>query len=54
LAKYDTTAKGGIVIPICRDLGISFSFMGTGETLDDIKPFDRDVYLDSLVGLDEK
>ena len=51
LAKYDSTAKGGMVIPICRDTGIPFSFMGTGEKLDDLVVFDRDLYLDSLLGV---
>jgi fused signal recognition particle receptor len=50
LAKFDSTAKGGIVIPICRKLGIPLSFVGTGEGLGDIEPFSRDSYLDSLLG----
>jgi hypothetical protein len=40
LAKYDSTARGGIVIPICRNLGISFSFLGVGEKPGDLVPFD--------------
>ena len=51
LAKYDSTAKGGMVIPICRDTGIPFSFMGIGEKIDDLVEFDRDLYLDSLLGV---
>ena len=51
IAKYDSTAKGGIVIPICRQLGIPFSFMGVGEKIDDLIPFDKEEYLNSLVGL---
>ncbi|MBN1698281.1 MAG: signal recognition particle-docking protein FtsY [Spirochaetales bacterium] len=50
LAKYDSTAKGGIVLSISHTLGIPFSFMGTGEKLDDFIPFDKRVYLDSLIG----
>jgi fused signal recognition particle receptor len=50
LAKYDSTAKGGIVLSICRDLKIPFSFMGTGESLEAIEPFDADVFLESLLG----
>jgi fused signal recognition particle receptor len=50
LSKYDSTAKGGIVIPICRNLGIPFSFMGTGEKITDLIEFDTKLYLDSLVG----
>ena len=50
LAKYDSSAKGGIVIPICKQLSIPFSFMGTGEKLENIVSFDEDVYLEGLVG----
>jgi len=50
LAKYDSTAKGGMVVPICRELGIPFSFIGLGESLDDLAVFDADLYLDSLLG----
>jgi fused signal recognition particle receptor len=49
LAKYDSTARGGIVIPICRDLGIPFSFLGVGEKLEDLVPFDPAAYVESLV-----
>ena len=50
LAKYDSTAKGGIAVPICKNLKIPFSFMGTGEKMTDLAAFDRDVYLDALLG----
>jgi fused signal recognition particle receptor len=49
LAKYDSTAKGGVVVSICRDLGLPVSFIGTGEKLGDIAPFDRARFLDALV-----
>ena len=50
LAKYDGTAKGGIVIAISKELKIPVSFLGTGETLDDIEPFDPVKFLDDLLG----
>jgi fused signal recognition particle receptor len=50
LSKYDSTAKGGILVPLCRDLHIPVAFVGTGEKLDDIAPFDTDSYLDELLG----
>jgi fused signal recognition particle receptor len=50
LAKADSTAKGGMVVPICRELGIPFSFMGTGEKVEDIAVFDAGGYIDSLFG----
>ncbi len=50
LAKYDSTAKGGIVFAITKQLGIPFSFMGVGERLEDLVAFKPDVFLDGLVG----
>ena len=50
LAKSDSTAKGGIVVAICRALGLPFSFAGVGERLEDLVPFDADPYLDALLG----
>jgi fused signal recognition particle receptor len=50
LSKCDSTAKGGMVIPICRSLHVPFSYMGMGETLDDLAVFDPQSYLDSLFG----
>ncbi|MGO9307967.1 MAG: signal recognition particle-docking protein FtsY [Spirochaetia bacterium] len=50
LSKCDSTAKGGMVVPICRDLGIPFSYLGLGEKQEDLEPFDPDDYLDSLFG----
>jgi fused signal recognition particle receptor len=49
MAKYDSTAKGGIAVAIARDLGIPFSFIGTGEKLQDLEPFDTESYLNRLL-----
>ena len=49
LAKYDSTAKGGVVVSICRDLGLPISFVGTGEKPGDLAPFDSAGFLDALV-----
>jgi fused signal recognition particle receptor len=40
LTKLDGTAKGGIVLAIASELGIPVKLIGTGETLDDLRPFD--------------
>jgi fused signal recognition particle receptor len=40
LAKYDNTAKGGIVLPIACDLKIPIRYIGLGEGMDDLSPFD--------------
>lgn len=50
LAKYDSASKGGIAVSICRELDVPFVFMGTGESYDDIEPFDVERYLDILLG----
>jgi len=50
LSKCDSTAKGGMVIPICRELHIPFSYMGMGETVEDLAVFEPQSYLDSLFG----
>jgi fused signal recognition particle receptor len=49
LAKYDSTAKGGAVVSLCRDLGLPVSFVGTGEKLEDLELFDGGRFLDVLV-----
>jgi fused signal recognition particle receptor len=51
LAKYDSTAKGGILIPIARSLEIPCSYLGVGEGMDDLVPFDGDEYLNDLLGI---
>jgi fused signal recognition particle receptor len=49
LAKYDSTAKGGMVVSICRDLKLPVSFVGTGEKLGDLEAFDKARFLESLL-----
>ena len=51
LAKYDSTAKGGILVPISRQLGIPTAFVGTGEKYTDIFPFRREEYVKDLLDL---
>jgi fused signal recognition particle receptor len=51
LAKYDSTAKGGILVPIARQLKIPAVFLGTGERYEDIRPFSRSEYVRELLGL---
>ncbi|MGB6482564.1 MAG: signal recognition particle-docking protein FtsY [Candidatus Acidiferrales bacterium] len=48
LTKLDGTAKGGIVIAISRELGLPIQFVGTGEQMDDLVPFDAQTYVNSL------
>ena len=48
LTKLDGTPKGGVVLPIKRDLGLSVKFIGVGEQVDDLQPFDAAVFADAL------
>lgn len=49
LTKLDGTAKGGIVIAIERQLGVPIKFVGLGEGIDDLMPFDPDVFVAELL-----
>ena len=49
LAKLDGTAKGGITFSIAHDLGIPVRFIGTGEQLGDLAPFDAAEFVDALL-----
>ena len=48
LTKLDGTAKGGIVVAIARELNLPIRYVGTGEQIDDLVPFDAQTYVDSL------
>lgn len=50
VAKLDGTAKGGIIAAIARQLKIPIRFVGTGEGLEDLAPFDRQIFVDSILG----
>jgi len=48
LAKLDGTAKGGIVLAICDELKIPIQFIGIGETLEDMAPFNAEAFVEAL------
>jgi fused signal recognition particle receptor len=48
LAKLDGSAKGGIVVGIRDQLDLPVKFVGLGETIDDIEPFDPDAFVEAL------
>ena len=48
LTKLDGTAKGGIVIAIARELGVPVKFVGVGEGIDDLRPFDPEEFVNDL------
>ena len=49
LTKLDGTAKGGIVIAIARELGVPVKFVGVGEGVDDLQPFDPRAFTEALL-----
>ncbi|HXG41417.1 MAG TPA: signal recognition particle-docking protein FtsY [Dehalococcoidia bacterium] len=49
LAKLDGSAKGGVVFPICHELGLPVLFVGTGEGPDDLAPFDPQEFVEALL-----
>jgi fused signal recognition particle receptor len=50
LAKLDGSAKGGMVLSIGDELGLPIRFVGTGEGLDDFAPFDKQAFVEGLLG----
>ena len=48
LTKLEGTAKGGIVLAICDELEIPIIFIGTGEEMDDMAPFDAQTFVEAL------
>ena len=54
LTKLDGTAKGGIVISIKNELGIPVKLIGVGEKIDDLQPFDSNMFVDALFTSNEQ
>ena len=53
LTKMDGTARGGIAFPLFKELKIPVMFIGVGEKLDDLIPFDAAEYIESIIGTNE-
>jgi len=50
LTKLDGTAKGGIAVAIARELNVPVKFVGVGEGIDDLRPFDAKEYVEAIIG----
>jgi len=48
LTKLDGTAKGGIVLAVNHEMSMPVKFIGVGEQIDDLQPFDRRAFVDAL------
>lgn len=54
LTKLDGTAKGGIVIAISAGLGVPVKYVGVGEGIDDLMPFEREAFVEALLPKEEQ
>ena len=53
ITKMDGTAKGGIAFPLFEELKIPVMYVGIGEQLEDLIPFDANDYIKSIIGIDD-
>ncbi len=49
LTKLDGTAKGGVIFALCREFGVPIRYVGLGEGIDDLQPFDAELFVDALL-----
>ncbi len=50
LAKLDGTAKGGVAVAVVRELGVPIRYVGVGESVEDLLPFDPAAFAEGLIG----
>jgi fused signal recognition particle receptor len=50
LTKLDGTAKGGVAVAVVRELGVPIRYVGVGESVEDLLPFDAAAFAQSLIG----
>ena len=49
VTKLDGTAKGGICVAIAQELGVPVKYVGLGEGIDDLQPFNAEEYVKALI-----
>lgn len=54
LTKLDGTAKGGAVVGICESLKVPVKYIGVGEKIDDLQPFDPEAFAAALFNTEKK
>ena len=54
VTKLDGTAKGGILLPIARELGLPIKFIGVGEQAEDLQPYDAAAFVKALLDIPAK
>lgn len=50
ITKLDGTAKGGVAVAVVRELDVPIRYVGVGESVDDLVPFDAGAFVDALLG----
>ena len=53
LTKLDGTAKGGIIFAIAKKLGLPIRYIGVGEGVEDLRPFQAEPFIDALFAVDD-
>ncbi len=53
LTKLDGTAKGGIIFAIAKQMQLPIRFIGVGEQIDDLRPFDAEEFVAALFSSDD-
>jgi fused signal recognition particle receptor len=53
LTKLDGTAKGGVIFAIARKLGLPIRYIGVGEAVEDLRPFEADPFIEALFAGDD-
>ena len=53
LTKLDGTAKGGVIFALCREFGVPIRYVGLGEGIDDLQPFDAELFVDALLATED-
>jgi fused signal recognition particle receptor len=54
MTKLDGTARGGILVAVAEKFGLPIHFIGIGEGMNDLEPFDAGEFSRALVGLDKE
>ena len=52
LTKLDGTAKGGVIFAVAEQMKLPIRFIGVGEGIDDLRPFDADDFVEALFAAD--
>jgi fused signal recognition particle receptor len=50
MTKLDGTAKGGVALGVVQETGLPLQFIGVGEQMDDLRPFEPEAYLEAILG----